>query len=211
MFQTEINHYIQSWGNEYFTLLMQWASGSGVPRWMLLGFVLLPIVFNYKKGLLLIGIVFISLLITDFFKHYFALPRPFHVDCTLSKLDENIHDRHLSDFQCMGAPGFFEFLPDEAVQFYRQKTPRIPFGFPSGHTSISVVFWGSLALLFRKRWLTFIAIIGMVVIPFSRLYLGVHFLADVLGGYVLGFALLGLVYLLLLRSSKLQKWKLLNE
>ena len=67
--------------------------------------------------------------------------------------------------------------------------------FPSGHSMQAVVCYGALLLVFlplldRKaaRW----AIAGVVTlalaIGLSRLALGVHFITDVLGGYVLGAA-----------------------
>lgn len=67
-------------------------------------------------------------------------------------------------------------------------------GLPSGHTQSAVVVWGYLAAQFRRRWLWIVAAVFMVFIPLSRLYLGVHFPTDLLGGYVLGATLL-LLYL----------------
>jgi hypothetical protein len=49
-----------------------------------------------------------------------------------------------------------------------------------------VVAWGYLATAFKRRWLTILAIVMMVFIPLSRIYLGVHYPTDVLGGYVIG-------------------------
>ncbi|MDD4333385.1 MAG: bifunctional DedA family/phosphatase PAP2 family protein [Patescibacteria group bacterium] len=68
------------------------------------------------------------------------------------------------------------------------------FSFPSGHAAIAVAFYGFVAyFLCReiKSWRTknniiFSALILILLIGFSRLYLEVHFLSDVLGGYLLG-------------------------
>ncbi len=62
-----------------------------------------------------------------------------------------------------------------------------PFGFPSGHCSLTVVTWGTLALLFRKRWLAVPGVIFAVLMPLSRMYLGRHFAGDVFGGIAPGF------------------------
>lgn len=63
-------------------------------------------------------------------------------------------------------------------------------GFPSGHTQSAVVIWGYLASQFRRTWLWAVAGALIVLIPLSRVYLGVHFPTDLFGGYLLGAALL---------------------
>jgi len=63
-------------------------------------------------------------------------------------------------------------------------------GLPSGHTQSAVVVWGYLASRFRRTWLWVIAGLLIVLIPVSRVYLGVHFPTDLLGGYLIGAALL---------------------
>jgi len=67
-------------------------------------------------------------------------------------------------------------------------------GFPSGHTQSAVVVWGYLATQIKRRWFWGIAILLMICIPLSRLYLGVHFPIDIVGGYAIGLVLL-LLYL----------------
>jgi membrane-associated phospholipid phosphatase len=67
-------------------------------------------------------------------------------------------------------------------------------GFPSGHTQNSVVFWGYLARQYRRPWLWIVAVALMVLVPLSRVYLGVHFPTDLLGGYLLGVCLLLLYF-----------------
>jgi len=78
-------------------------------------------------------------------------------------------------------------------------------GFPSGHSTMSVVFYGFLALLLarsfppRWRWTPFGAAIGVsLLIALSRIYLGAHWFSDVVGGMALGWSwviLLGIFYL----------------
>ncbi|MEM7143832.1 MAG: phosphatase PAP2 family protein [Verrucomicrobiota bacterium] len=71
------------------------------------------------------------------------------------------------------------------------------YGLPSGHTQEALVFWYALALEIRKRWAWIVGTIFVFGISFSRLYLGVHDLEDVVGGAILGVATLAayLVYL----------------
>lgn len=63
-------------------------------------------------------------------------------------------------------------------------------GLPSGHTQHAVVVWGTLAMRLGRPWPWAIAVLLMIGIPLSRLYLGVHFPTDLLGGYLLGALLL---------------------
>ncbi|MGW8302260.1 MAG: phosphatase PAP2 family protein, partial [Desulfobacterales bacterium] len=76
-------------------------------------------------------------------------------------------------------------------------------GLPSGHTQGAVVVWGYLAFQIRRTKFWIIAGFLMIVIPVSRLYLGVHFPTDLLGGYFLG-ALLLVLYLLF--APKVESW-----
>ena len=63
-------------------------------------------------------------------------------------------------------------------------------GLPSGHTQNAIIFWGYLASCFKRKWLWTIAVIMILFIPMSRVYLGVHFPTDILGGCVLGIIIL---------------------
>lgn len=63
-------------------------------------------------------------------------------------------------------------------------------GLPSGHTQHSVVVWGFLAMRSHRAWAWTLAAFLMMAIPLSRLYLGVHFPVDILGGFLLGALLL---------------------
>src|SRR5690606_33585059 len=67
-------------------------------------------------------------------------------------------------------------------------------GFPSGHAQRSSTLWTSLALAYGSRPLGWLAAILIPLICLSRLYLGVHYLADILGGLALGFGLVALFF-----------------
>ncbi len=56
--------------------------------------------------------------------------------------------------------------------------------FPSGHTFLAISFWGSLVFLGVIR--TMVAIVIVLLVMTSRLFLGVHYLADMFVGLALG-------------------------
>lgn len=60
------------------------------------------------------------------------------------------------------------------------------FGLPSGHSSTAVGVWGMLASQIRKPWAWITAILIILLIGTSRMYLGVHFPTDVVLGWFLG-------------------------
>jgi undecaprenyl-diphosphatase len=70
------------------------------------------------------------------------------------------------------------------------------FGFVSTHASNSFALALIAILLFRRTWLTISLLLWALLISFSRIYLGVHYPGDVLGGMVLGVTVSLLVYLI---------------
>ncbi len=80
-------------------------------------------------------------------------------------------------------------------------TMTVP-GFPSGHVIAAVMCFGLLAYWampyltsrFTKILVWVDAILVILYIGFSRLYVGDHYLTDVLAGYALGIAWFGLVF-----------------
>lgn len=53
------------------------------------------------------------------------------------------------------------------------------YSFPSGHTQSAVSCFGTLAVWLKKRWVTIACVVGIALVAFSRMYLGVHTPLDV--------------------------------
>lgn len=91
-------------------------------------------------------------------------------------------------FTSIGKVVFHRARPNVAIY------PENSFSFPSGHATIAIAFYGFLAYILiknAKQWkrkinIFFTGLILIILIGFSRLYLGVHYVSDVWGGYLAG-------------------------
>jgi len=72
---------------------------------------------------------------------------------------------------------------DPRIRFLRHETTP---SFPSGHAQGAVVTWGYLATQWQSRALWAIAIVLILLNSISRVYLGVHFPQDLVGGIAIG-------------------------
>ena len=82
-------------------------------------------------------------------------------------------------------------VPDEAARSIDPSfVPEVPYQYPypSGHMLRAVILFGSVYLLWPNRLLRATILAILVGVAASRLYLGVHWASDVIGGIVLGVA-----------------------
>jgi undecaprenyl-diphosphatase len=87
-------------------------------------------------------------------------------------------------------PIFHRHRPEYAVEILAGPT----YSFPSGHATASLVGYGVLAWfrvgyerrVWKRRIIFLTSALMIVAVGCSRLYLGVHYLSDVLGGFLAG-------------------------
>lgn len=131
-------------------------------------FVLVYIKFSLRKAILFTLFGFAAVGLADFlatfvFKEMIARYRPSH----------NLEIGNLLHF--------YEFKPDE---YYKGGL----YGFVSGHATNSFVIAMMFIqrLRFKYKWVTSTLLIWALLVCFSRMYLGVHYLSDIIGGAILG-------------------------
>jgi len=101
--------------------------------------------------------------------------------------------------------------PDMLYWAYQDGT----YSMPSGHATLVVAFYGFVAYLLCRKirsrlWRGAIrgaTAVVVLAVGFSRLYLGVHYMSDVLVGYVLGAIFLGVGMLVVRHIPHLVQWE----
>lgn len=73
------------------------------------------------------------------------------------------------------------------------------YSLPSGHAQTSTTLWGWLSLKRGEAWMWGLSLALILLIGLSRVYIGVHWLGDVLLGWAVG-------AVLLLVASRLEEW-----
>jgi membrane-associated phospholipid phosphatase len=202
MFQTEIILYLQSFESNALTGVMNFITSLGDDKFFGILMLALTLGISYQKGMLLNQMFFWGLMLNDGLKALFRLPRPRFVNHNIQNLQ--FEDQPLSSLIGPGAQSFFGKLDPKVVRSFRDSGSH-EFGFPSGHVSATTVLWGGMAQIFKKRILSWLTAVLILLMAFSRVYLGRHFLADAFGGVVSGGIILLLAFLFI------ERWKLYEK
>ena len=152
------------------TALMNGISLLGYTR-VLIGIgVALAFLHTLRLGAALLLLLALTGVLTDGAKAIVNSPRPQAVDAAVRSLD--IVD-------ALGA-SFHSDSPSPSVDAVDG------YGFPSGHVAVTTAFLFGVGYLFRWRWIWGVILVWVPLMAVSRMYLGRHFLGDVLGGLGIG-------------------------
>ncbi len=161
---TNIFLFLNSIHSPFWDNIMWWisAKSSWYPFYLfLIGFIIL----RYKrKSIIIIPAIIILIVLADqisvqCFKNVFQRLRP----CREEVLKELIH---LVRNKCGGK-----------------------YGFVSSHAANTFAAASFLSLLFKNKKFTWFILIWAAVVSYSRIYLGVHYPGDILGGTLLGISI----------------------
>ncbi|MGM9551174.1 MAG: phosphatase PAP2 family protein [Clostridia bacterium] len=159
----EILRFFESIRNPFFDMFFLNVTKLGEETFFLLAGLILFWCINKKQGYYLLSVGFMGILINQFLKITFRIPRPWVKDPTLSVVE--------------GA-----------------KKAAEGFSFPSGHTQMSVGSFGAVAKANRNRVLRIICVFICVLVPLSRMYLGVHTPLDVSMSAIIALCLVFALY-----------------
>ena len=102
---------------------------------------------------------------------------------------------------------FFKLLFHQPRPYWiggvKQLATETSYGFPSSHASDTFAVWGFLAYQVKRTWMWLLSLFLILFIAISRLYLGVHFLHDILFGWLIGFII---VVIFLLVDKPVSAW-----
>lgn len=150
-------------------------------------FLVIPLVywcFSKKVGFRLLYIFLLSVYVMAFIKFHSAISRPVGVE---------------------GVPSIF-------VESAEVNSSYPYDAFPSGHAQGSATLWGYLAMQISKPWFWVLAIILIFFTSVSRLYAGLHWPFDIIGGLLLAVIILMLAHRLekgLTQLSRGMHWMLI--
>lgn len=168
---TQLFIFLNGINSPFWDIVMQWISGS--KSWIPMYLIIIAYIVYKFRWKAIITLVFIALVVTladqisvKAFKEVFERLRP----CHNQELQDIVH---LVKNKCGGK-----------------------YGFVSSHAAntFGVAFF--LSLFFKNRNFSIFIFVWASIVSYSRIYLGVHYPFDVLGGSILGAVIGYLVYLL---------------
>ncbi len=202
MFQVEPILWLQSFESSFITWLMSTVSllGYSIVYGILISIITFGI--NLRKGLAIFMILAIGGIMTDGLKRGLKFPRPSDIDVRVIEPGQQPSGR-LVDFG--GAKSFWSLPSKEAMLAVKMQTGW-SYGLPSGHVSAATAFLFGLFFFYRKKRILVFSVCWVILMALSRMYLGRHFMADVIGGVFVG-TLAVIIAALLFKSLEIGSYK----
>jgi undecaprenyl-diphosphatase len=132
---------------------------------------------------------------------FLARYRPYASMALVSGIAAGVVGQLIKEFVVRDRPSQFDWanpIPSYIEVWSGQNAPMASNSFPSGHAVSSFAIAVALAWAFRKTehaWIGWVVILWAALVGLSRVYVGVHFLSDALGGAAIGGAVGTLFYL----------------
>ena len=101
---------------------------------------------------------------------------------------------------------FKQFEPEINLRLVPNYDVYSLYSFPSGHTAAGFMLFLSLALIYRKSWLSFIFFLAALFVGLSRIYLSQHFFIDIYFGSFVGVLCCGMAYAVVFNKKLSAHW-----
>ena len=160
----DISLWFESWATDWVVTLFKPFDLVGTQLFYIVIICLLYWSVDKRKGRIIGTIFLFSCYLNEFFKLLLCRPRPYQVSVA-------------------GKP-----------QVTCALKPLSSYGIPSGHTQTTITFFLALSLWMKKRLVWIISVFLICLVPLSRLIHRMHYLQDIVLGFILGLLIVLISY-----------------
>ena len=192
MFQAEPVIWLQSFESSTMNVIMTCVSWLGYSIFYSILVMVLACGYRARPTFCILTAILLCGLLTLGGKNGLKYPRPSDIDSRIVE-PGSAEPVHLTDRGA--ATSFFSLIPEPTLEKVRAQ-PEWSYGVPSGHVSLATTFFLGCALFFHSQIMLAFSLVWIPLMALSRMYLGLHFLADVLAGILVGCVALALAYFL---------------
>jgi len=139
-------------------------------------------IVRWRAGAALLLLLALTALFSEAAKVVVSFPRPDVVDARVQTLTAIAP----GDLGRLAPPLRRVGLDDRVREAERDFVRDADYGFPSGHVAAATAFFFGLVFFFGWNWAWIGLVLWVPAMAISRVYLGRHFLGDVLGGFGVG-------------------------